>query len=541
MISMNNEMNKRIRTRICLIAAVGITIVATLLSCEDNITRKPAFGDEEYRTIEQYIRDNEEEFSMFIELMELTELDDALGSHNPHGNNYTLFLPTNAAFLEFLELPGDSYDSFDQLLEDISFCYELSRYHLVTGELHSNDFPYGALPDSTASGEYLTMGFSDDLDTTYYKVNNLAPIIRANIQNYNGYVNVISQVLEPIVFTSYDWLIEREGYSIMSAAFEVTGLADTMGIHRMDELGKVIRNEYSLLIEPDSIYFSEGIYTLQDLIALKSPDNQDFKNETNGLYQFAAYHLLEGSHFLDELESRNYNTYASLPIRINTGYDIRINVGTQVFDTLVSGTDTTLIDYLEIDYQNSNILTKNGAIHHINHILDLFQPAISTQTFQFTEEEPILQEALQERGGEYFFENNDDFSNLSWSGVNQLAYYATSSSSEQAWNKDYLMIDGDFEINYRIPKIMMGKYAVKMRANRNSHENATIQVFIDGKKVGGNINLTLGGSSSNPYDGGPFTLGNIEFSNTQRHTVTVRSLIPGRFIWDLIQFDLPDE
>ena len=103
------------------------------------------------------------------------------------------------------------------------------------------------------------------------------------------------------------------------------------------------------------------------------------------------------------------------------------------------------------------------------------------------------------------------------------------------------MIDGDFEINYRIPKIMMGKYAVRMRANRNSPENATIQVFIDGKKVGGNINLTLGGSSSNPYDGGPFTLGNIEFSNTQRHTVTVRSLIPGRFIWDLIQFDLPDE
>lgn len=509
------------------------------MSCDDDIIMKPAFGDEEYRTIEQYMRDNEEFFSIFIELMDSTRLDDALGSYNPHGITYTLFLPTNDAFSEFFNSPNNEYANIDLLLQDLDYCSALVRYHLVTRAIHTNDFPYGALPDSTATGDYLTIGFSDNLDSTVYKVNNLAPIIQTNILNYNGYIQVISKVLEPIIYSSYDWLRDMDDYSIISQTFQVTGLADTMNIFREDEEGRVINNNYTLFIEPDSVFYKEGINSIDDLISLKSPEDQNFKDKNNGLYQFAAYHILEGSHFLDDFETRNYNTYSTFPVRVNAGYNLRINTGVEVFDSIITGSDTIDINYLELDIKNSNILSKNGAIHLLNHVMDVFRPALSKQTYNFAENEPALAEARKDRGGAYFFENDDDFSSLSWSGIDQLIYYATSSSSEKAWNKDYILVDGDFVISYKTPKLMKGSYVFKMRANRRSNENATIQVFIDGKKIGGNINLTFGGTAGDPY-GGIFALGAVEFSNTEQHTVTVKSLIPGQFIWDLIQFDLPN-
>jgi len=531
-------MMKKSQTNFNLILIL-VFMLSGIYSCiEDDIIRKPVFGDEEYRTMEQYIKENEDKYSMFIKVMKITGLDDALGSYNPNGINYTLFLPSNEAFTNFIDKPNDAYNSFEDLLNDSLYINQLVRYHLVTNEIHTNDFPFGSLSDSTITGDFLTIGFSEQLDTTVYKVNNEAPIVDGNIINYNGYIHVISKVLEPIVYDSYEWLDGRPGYTIITEAFEMTGLKDSMGVYRTSKSGIKIENFYTLLLERDSVFVKEEIYNIDDLIARVSPDNQNFRDVNNPLYQFTAYHILEGRHFLDEFITRNYNTYAFLPVNIRTGFEIQINKGVEVFDTLIVGTDTSKVDYLQLDYTNSNILTRNGAIHLINHVMELHKPGKSTQTYQFRGEEPVLQEAFQQKGT-FFFENDNNFAAISWSGVDEISYVASSAASEQAWNKDYLELEGDFVINYRLPKILSGTYDVRMRANRNRRNNATIQVFIDGKKVGGNINLTIGGSNNNPYGGGPFKIGTVEFSNTRAHTVTIKALIPGRLSWDLIQFYVP--
>ena len=103
-----------------------------------------------------------------------------------------------------------------------------------------------------------------------------------------------------------------------------------------------------------------------------------------------------------------------------------------------------------------------------------------------------------------------------------------------AWSHDYLLIYGDFSISYKIPKIVQGLYTVYLRADAFSQLNALVEVYIDGKKLGGLFDLATGGSSANPfYD---FELGDINFLKYEEHTVEIRSLIPGRFIWDYISF-----
>jgi len=56
-------------------------------------------------------------------------------------------------------------------------------------------------------------------------------------------------------------------------------------------------------------------------------------------------------------------------------------------------------------------------------------------------------------------------------------------------------------------------------------DNATIQIYIDGKKVGSNYDLSSGGNNNYPYH--EFNVGTIELAKYSEHQITVVSLIPG--------------
>ena len=101
------------------------------------------------------------------------ELRDPLSAYNPFGNGFTLFLPTDEAFDRYIQ-NNPNYNSFEELVNDKDFVRILGRYHLVNTGLETNEFPYGALPDTTATGDLLTIGFSSDTDTTVYLVNSIA-------------------------------------------------------------------------------------------------------------------------------------------------------------------------------------------------------------------------------------------------------------------------------------------------------------------------------------------------------------------------------
>jgi hypothetical protein len=61
-----------------------------------------------------------------------------------------------------------------------------------------------------------------------------------------------------------------------------------------------------------------------------------------------------------------------------------------------------------------------------------------------------------------------------------------------------------------------------------------VEVLIDGSRLGGFINLTTGGSVNSPFNS--VLVGTVTFSSYSSHTITIRSLIPGKLLWDYVQF-----
>lgn len=96
-------------------------------------------------------------------------------------------------------------------------------------------------------------------------------------------------------------------------------------------------------------------------------------------------------------------------------------------------------------------------------------------------------------------------------------------------------MDGDFIIQYEIPKIVAGIYTVVLRAETLDENNALIEVFIDGKKIGGLLDLSSGGNANYPFRS--LELGTINLLQYEEHTIEIRSLIPGKFSWDMIRFE----
>ena len=117
------------------------------------------------------------------------------------------------------------------------------------------------------------------------------------------------------------------------------------------------------------------------------------------------------------------------------------------------------INYIEVFYQESNVNTKNGPIHFIDQVMELYKPATSTRTFQFLED-PLIKES-EKVEGTYEFVDQKLFELIWWSGSESLIYFK-GSGSERANNDDYIQLDDNFKFSYVIPKIMPGKYQVEI-------------------------------------------------------------------------------
>jgi hypothetical protein len=76
---------------------------------------------------------------------------------------------------------------------------------------------------------------------------------------------------------------------------------------------------------------------------------------------------------------------------------------------------------------------------------------------------------------------------------------------------------------------------VFLQAEAFNSQNAVVEVYIDGKKMGSMIDLTRSGSASWPFY--RFELGVIDFKKYSEHIIEIKPLIPGRFLWDYVRFE----
>jgi uncharacterized surface protein with fasciclin (FAS1) repeats len=507
----------------------GLLLAVVLFSCK----RTPVeanFEDVEKFSIYDYLMEekNKEKFSSFIAILEKGNLDKTLSAYNPDGTNYTLFLPDNNAINNFIN-ESPQFSSLNEILNDPAYAASFGRYHVVNEGVHTNQFPFGAFSEPTLSGDFLTVSFVIETDTSYYKINNHASVIYPNIEVSNGFIHLVETALVPVTFTSYQWLEQNPGYSIFKNALDITGLRSLVDFNlKLDENLQAV----TMLVEPDQVYNQNGINSINDLAALISPGNDNYTSTTNPLYNYVAYHILSGLHFIDNFEgvSSNYTTFSEIPLNINgLGIDIAINKAKE--DTIIGPTGN-IIDYIGILYDRSNVITQSGAIHFIDRVMKQRTPSRSNRTFEFYEE-PLLNRYRQEVGT-FLIEDPNSLFHIKWSGAD-LFFVELGAQQSSAWGSDYLEINGDFTISYTIPRIIQGRYRVFMRAERFNALNALVEVFIDGKKIGSLVDLSTGGSSSSPFN--TIELGTVDFKRYTTHKVEVKSLIPGRFLWDFIRFE----
>ncbi len=513
-----------------------ILLLFTFHGCVQDHVLDPGFKDMVRFSIYDFVvaEKNAGKYSSFLAILEKGNLDKTLSAHNPNGQNYTLFLPDNDAVDRFIE-NNNIFNSLPELLNDQEYVNALCRYHVINRGIRSNDFPFGAFPEPTLSNDVLTVSFIIEPDTSYYKINNQSSVIHPDIETSNGYIHLINEVLIPITFTTYQWLELNPGYSIFKQAVDLTGFKDIINLNLKEE-----ENEealpVTLLLEHDSIFNKYKVFSLNDLIQKVSPGNSDYTNPLNPFYNFVGYHILSGNHFIDNFEGKqtNYSTYSEVPVNINgLGIDIAINKGKEIFDIIIAGNDTTLIDFIGFYYDISNVVTQSGAIHFIDHIMTVKTPSKADKYFDFWEE-PLINQYRSEVGS-YLIEETASLARINWSGAD-LFFVKEEDDSQNAWGNDFLQINGNFKISYRIPKIVQGKYNAFLGAHSYHSSNALVEVTIDGKKVGGLIDLSYGGSNDYPFRG--IKLGAVEFVKYSEHTIEITSLIPGRFLWDYIGFQI---
>lgn len=122
------------------------------------------------------------DFTVLLNALTVAGLDDTLTTEGP----FTLFAPSDAAFAALPEgaiegLLASSPDDLSQIL----------LYHLVSGEVHAEDFVDGVTV-ITAQGGTIILGVGPDGLTV-----NGAKIITSDIETSNGVIHVIDTVLLP--------------------------------------------------------------------------------------------------------------------------------------------------------------------------------------------------------------------------------------------------------------------------------------------------------------------------------------------------------
>ena len=334
-----------------------------LTSCESD-THESNWVNDGALTISQYLNKNQEEYSKFHRLLTEGKLLGTLYAYNPKGEGYTLFLPTDEAIDQFIQ-KNQQYGSFEDLLKDTSFIKTLTRYHTINKKIKADEFPDGGLIDLTLTGDRLVVGYYTDGNNQIIKINNSAPIIKANLNMTNGYIHVISEVLEQAKLSGYDWLLQQDDYTILSEAIRLSGLRS-----------RLWWTKYTILAEHDSIYRRNGIHNVQDLIKRIATPGMTLTNRDNKFNIFAAYHFIGGEYYLNDFNwgSYNYTTLASKPLTINVSGDICINPGVDTFGFRITNSgDTILTDYINPVWERSNILTRTGPVHSISELLN-FEP-----------------------------------------------------------------------------------------------------------------------------------------------------------------------
>ena len=420
------------------------------------------FFEEEELLISAYLEEHSDEYSTLIRVLEIAELKNTLNAYG----HYTFFAPDNDAFQRFCEDNGKgSVEEFEK-----DYLVTLVRYHLIDIEMESAYFRDGVIQDTTYSGDYLVITFSEGgLETILV---NDALIKDRDIHVENGIIHRIDKVLTPLVGSVFERIQEFEAFSIFREALELTGIHDTLDLVRIDLNEDIfIRSRFTIFAEPDNIYRENGINTVSDLVG-KYSDTGDPANKEDGLYQYMAYHILPGLYFLNEIDSFNYPTLAENRL-INVKLESNIYLNWHQEDQGGQLTDK----YIKVIEENSNQQAKNGVLHEIDDIMEPYEPAPSYLVIDLTDYQGLS------LGGSYSEKDLEDIPGIS--AENTGVIFRNSILADGETNLQTTSDAAGWAVEFELAPILRGKYDVSLHWASHPINTGSAQGFWDGARFGG--------------------------------------------------------
>ena len=140
------------------------------------------------------VASSDNNFSVLVDAVVKTDLVETLQSEGP----FTVFAPTNEAFLALLDALGNNYNSLDDFdtEDEIALLKNILLYHVVAAQAKSTDLAMGdlatAFPENSIavimSGDTFVIGDASDVD---------ANLSTTDLEATNGVVHVVDKVLLP--------------------------------------------------------------------------------------------------------------------------------------------------------------------------------------------------------------------------------------------------------------------------------------------------------------------------------------------------------
>jgi len=411
------------------------------------------FFEEEELLISAYLEEHADVYSSLIKVLEITEFKSTLNAYG----RYTFFAPDDNAFNKFCEDRGKgSVEEFDK-----DYLVTLVKYHLIDIELESSYFRDGVIQDTTYSGDYLVITFSEGgLETILV---NDALITDRDIHVENGIIHRIDKVLTPLVGSIFDRLQELESFSIFSEALEITGLNDTLDLVRIDFNEDIyIRSRFTIFAEPDDLYMENGIRSVSDLV----------EKYEDALYQYMAYHIVPGLYYLNEIDSFNYPTLAeNMLINVKLENNVYLNWQSDVEGGQSAG------KYIRVVEENSNQQAKNGVLHEIDNMLEPYEPDPAHLVIDLTDYQGMS------LGQSYSEKDFEDIPGISTE--NTGLQFRNSILADGETNLQTTSNTVGWVVEFDLAPILRGKYDVYLHWASHPINTGSAQGFWDGARFGG--------------------------------------------------------
>ena len=523
-----------------------ILLLLSVVSCKDDKTNERFMGYDE-ESILTYLQ-GKPEYSEWYKILERSGLAAAF---NYSSTPITFFTMKNEVVDAYLQSKG--INSVEEV--SVEFAKQLVQYHTVVHKSYKlADFREGKLLDSTASGDYLSCKMvyeAADQDANGVFINREAKIIIWDIEAVNGVIHELNQVIDPVVYNLYDFMVKNEPrYSILREAYEQTGL-DSL-LTRLNRYDLPLKCRRTLFVTSDSIFAEKaGIRSYADLKNYLNAGD-DFENPENKLIQYLRYRILDNDYSTTEFAKQLSTPIVKGKPTVdgNKGTSIPTMAENKLIQVQPSGVEYFFNESMKFVGDGYNMQVRNGFVHEVDGIFDIFEPEQITTLVEPTDflhfeqipeyrNDPIQKTMIDLEAKKYA-------PNVTWQSTPRDKKMAVTYIvfTTGAYNfKDNGFVYGDClfadlgpvgEVSIKTRPIAKGKYNILMHVKAVKVSGGFFQPYIDGEKTAG----LLAGYSGLGYDSFNLTsVGTFNFDETTSHTITLKVSSPGELHWDLILFE----